>query len=97
MSRAEVRRIDLPCGCRTENNIVHSHSKTIIGGKDFTAGESLISGRRCGSVVTMVKRSRSVYGLVNRFIRVLCGCVRVYDFVIVVSSPGISGRRPINS
>ena len=83
MSRAEVRRIDLPCGCRTENNVVHSHSKAIIGGKDFTAGESLISGRRCGSVVTMVKRGRSVYGLVKRFIRVLCGCVRVYDFAIV--------------
>ena len=83
LSRAEVRGINLSCGCRTENNIVHSHSKAIIGGKDFTAGEPLISGRRCGSVVTAVKRRRSVYGLVKRFIRVVCGCVRVHDFAIV--------------
>ena len=83
LSRVEVRLINLSCGCRTENNVVHSHSKAIIGGKDFTAGESLISGCRCGSVVTMVKRGRSVYGLVKRFIRVLCGCVCVYNFAMV--------------
>ena len=61
LSRAEVRQINLSRDCRTENHVVHSHSKAIIGGKDFTAGESLISGCRCGSVVTAVKRRRSVW------------------------------------
>ena len=67
---------------------VFSHSQAVIGGKKFYAGESLISGRRCGSVIIMkVKDGRSVYGLVKRFVRIVCDCVRVRDFVVVTWLP----------
>ena len=50
-------------------------------------GESLISGRRCGSVIVRVMGTRSVYGLAKKFIRILCDCVRVHDFVVVTWLP----------
>jgi len=78
----------LRCGCcRIENSTVYSHSQAIIGGKRFNPGESLRSGKRCGSVITMVRGGRSVYGLAKNFIRVLCDCPRTVDLVVVTWFP----------
>ena len=43
--------------------------------------------RRCGSVVTMVKMGRSVYGLVKCFYRVCCSCNVFTDFVVLTWFP----------
>ena len=53
----------------------------------FTSNESLVRGKRCGSVVTMVSEGRSVYGLVKKFIRVLCRCMRCCDFGLITWFP----------
>ena len=43
----------------------------------------LSPGGRCDSVIIRVVNGRSVYGLAKKFVRVVCGCVRVHDFVVV--------------
>ena len=81
------RQIVLPCGCRTEYNGVTRHRKAMICGTEFTAGEHLIPGNRCGSIVCMTFGGKSLYGRVVNFVRVLCGCVRVFDFALVTWFP----------
>ena len=85
--RTLSRQINLRCGCRVNNCSIFSHSKAIIGGKRFTPGESLIPGKRCGSVIVRVVGGSTFYGLVKRFVRVICDCVRVRDFVVVTWFP----------
>ena len=79
----------LSCGCRIgmRSTTVFSLPRALIGGKRFNAGERLIVGRRCGSVVTMVKMGRSVYGLVKCFYRVCCSCNVFTDFVVLTWFP----------
>ena len=77
------RLVAMPCSCRAGNSTVYSHSKAVIGGKEFNAGEPLKSGRRCGSVVTCVVRGRSLYGLVKRFLCVVCQHHRAHNFAVV--------------
>ena len=81
------RQINLRCGCRVNNCSIFSHSKAVIGGKRFVPGEPLIPGQRCGSVIIRVVGGRTFYGLVKRFVRVICDCVRVRDFVVVTWFP----------
>ena len=80
-------QINLTCGCRVENSTVFSHSQAVIGGKKFNAGEPLIPGKRCGSVIIKVMDGRSVYGLAKQFLRIVCDCVRVCDLVVVTWFP----------
>ena len=80
-------QINLPCGCRVQQCSAYSHTTAVIGGKKFTAGESLIRGKRCGSVVTMVHRRRSVYGLVKAFVRTICTCMKCWHFAFVTWFP----------
>ena len=85
-------QMTLQCGCRVEHSSTYYHPTAVIGGKRFTAGESLIRGKRCGSVATLVMGGCSTrYGLVKQFVRVLCRCVRVmvrvHDFAIVTWFP----------
>ena len=87
MSPDVRRQIMLPCGCRTENSVVYRHKMAVICGKEFTAGERLISGKRCGSIVCAVFRGKSVYGRVVNFVRVMCDCVKVFDFALVTWFP----------
>ena len=77
----------LRCGCRSNRCSCYAHSLALIGGKRFTAGERLCLRSRCGSVVTMVKNGRSVYGLVKHFYRVVCQCDMTIDFVVVTWFP----------
>ena len=79
--------MSLSCGCRIEHSTTHNHATAVIGGKKFTANESLTRGKRCGSVVTMVVGGRSVYGLVKKFIRVVCRCMRCCDFALITWFP----------
>ena len=85
--RTIARQIKLKCGCRVSKCSIFSHGKAVIGGKRFVPGESLIPGKRCGSVVIRVVGGRTVYGLVKKFVRIVCGCVRVRDFVVVTWFP----------
>ena len=71
------------CGCHVHNCTLSTHDLATIGGKSFHAGEKLSLGRSCGSVVTMVSGGRSIYGLVQKFVRVVCTCDRFIDFAIV--------------
>ena len=87
LSRMVARQINLICNCRVQNSSVFSHGQAVIGGKKFYAGESLIPSKRCGSVIVRVTDGRSVYGLVKKFLRVVCDCFRVYDFVVVTWLP----------
>ena len=75
------------CGCASVHCSCYEYSMALIGGKRFTAGEQLRLRSRCGSVVTMVKDGRSVYGLVKHFYRVTCECDMVIDFVSVTWFP----------
>ena len=77
----------LICNCRVENSSTYSHRIALIGGKRFHAGEPLIPGRRCGSVIISTMGGRSVYGLAKQFVRVVCDCARVNDFVVVTWLP----------
>ena len=77
----------LSCGCRAESCSAFTHSQAQIGGKKFNAGERLLRGQRCGSIITAVIGGRSVYGTVKQFNRVLCACCRVYDFAVVTWFP----------
>ena len=87
LSANVVRLISLPCGCHVASCHSFQRSKASIGGKEFSAGEKLIAGRRCGSVVTSAKSGRSMYGLVKQFVRVMCACLRFYDFAVVTWFP----------
>ena len=77
----------LRCGCRARHSPIYEHSLAVIGGKRFNAGERLAVGARCGSVVTMVRDGRSVYGLVKKFYRVVCSCNRFVDLAVVTWFP----------
>ena len=73
----DVRRLmqrHMRCDCRLSHCRNDSFSTALIGGKRFRAGERLCFRVRCGSVVTMVKHGRSVYGLLKHFYRVVCRC-----------------------
>ena len=69
----------LECGCRLDQSSLRSYTTARIGGRHFTAGERLVVGVRCGSVVTRVTGGRSVYGLLRNLYRVLCQCNRYID------------------
>ena len=79
--------ICLPCGCHVASSNTYQNTKASIGGKEFSAGEKLIAGRRCGSVVTSAISGRSMYGLVKQFLRVVCACLRFHDFAVVTWFP----------
>ena len=81
-----ARQMHLRC-CRVSSCVSYEHTKAIIGGKQFTAGEKLIPGRRCGSVVTSSVSGRSMYGLVKQFVRVVCNCLRFHQFAVVAWFP----------
>ena len=77
-----IPKTSLPCGCNIARCNTFQHSKALIGGKEFNAGEKLIPGRRCGSVVTATLDGRSMYGLVKKFLRVICVCLSLHDLVV---------------
>ena len=77
----------LRCGCRSTQCSCYEYFRALIGGKRFNSGERLRLGSRCGSVVTMVKDGRSVYGLAKHFYRVVCQCDITIDFVVVTWFP----------
>lgn len=79
--------MSLPCDCAVTTCSVYQCSRAKIGGKNFTAGEKLIRGRRCGSVVTSNISGHSKYGLVKQFLRVVCGCLAFYDFAVLTWFP----------
>ena len=87
LSQVISNQINLTCDCRVENSSISFHRQAVIGGKKFYAGEPLIPGKRCGSVIIQLIDGRSVYGLVKKFLRIVCDCVRVRDFVIVTWFP----------
>ena len=78
-----VIQSNLQCGCRMGHCVSYRHNTAQIGGKSFNAGERLRVGVRCGSVVTMIRGGRSVYGLVKKFYRVTCRCHLSVDFAVV--------------
>ena len=77
----------LQCGCRFRNCVVYEHKTAVIGGRRFNAGEHLRAGVRCGSIGTMLRGGRSVYGLMKRFFRVGCNCDDFIDLVFVTWFP----------
>ena len=77
----------LTCGCRLGQSVVYAYTRAKIGGKRFNAGESLRLGVRCGSVVTMIRGGRSVYGLIKKFYRVMCVCHSFLDVVLITWFP----------
>ena len=87
LNRSISDQIILECGCRIDRCSIHSYSQALIGGKRFSSGEQLIPGRRCGSVIVRLIGGRSVYGLAKQFVRVVCRCVNVRDFVVVTWLP----------
>ena len=87
LSPEERSKIRVRCGCMAQRWSVCSHRIATVGGKRFSAGESLRVAKRCGSVVTTVVGGRSRYGLVKRFVRVLCRCPSMYDFAILTWFP----------
>ena len=82
-----LRQVSLQCGCRVEHSSAYSYLTATIGGKRFHANERLIRGKRCGSVVITVVRGRSLYGLAKKFIRVICPCMRSWDFALITWFP----------
>ena len=88
LPRAISIQIRLTCGCRVATSSVYSHDLALIGNKKFHADEPLIASTRCGSVIVRVMGDGgSVYGLAKTFLRVICKCVRVHDFVVVTWLP----------
>ena len=77
----------LTCGCRVGHSVVYEYTRVEIGGKCFNAGEKLCAGVRCGSVVTMIRGGRSMYGLIKKFYRVICPCHSFIDFIFVTWFP----------
>ena len=82
-----VRNISLSCDCPAGRCNFFQHSMAYIGGKKFNAGQQLIRGQRCGSVVTSTIDGRSLYGLVKQFLRVICECPQIHDFATVTWFP----------
>ena len=80
-------KTSLRCDCTIARCNTYQHSKAVIGGKEFNAGEKLIPGRRCGSVVTTTIHGRLMYGLVKKFLRVVCGCLCFHDLVVLTWFP----------
>ena len=76
-------QLRLTCGCPPSVCVSYQHAQASIGGNRFTAGEALLSGKRCGSVVTRVVSGRSVYGRVTQFLRVTCGCHHFVEVAVV--------------
>lgn len=61
---------------------VISHSKAHIMGVEFTAGQDIVPGKRCGSVVTAVIDGQSRYARVLRFFSCACDSNKgMYAFV----------------
>ena len=89
LCRTLSNQIKLKCNCRLTTGLcsISSHLTARIGVKRFTAGERLTPGGRCGSVMIRVVNGRSVYGLAKKFVRVICDCVHIHDFVIVTWLP----------
>ena len=77
----------LQCDCRVTHSTVFVYKYAEIGGKRFNAGEELRVGVRCGSVFTLVRDGRSMYGLIKSFFRVQCGCRMFTDFAYVTWFP----------
>ena len=77
----------LSCGCRLGHSSLYSHPTLVIGGKRFNVGERLLLSVRCGSVITMVRDDRSVYGLLKKAYRVICPCDRFVDLTVVTWFP----------
>lgn len=48
------------------------NSKANISGVEFTAGQNIVVGKRCGSVVTSVIQGQSMYGKVLKFFSSSC-------------------------
>ena len=80
-------QVYLRCGCRLGHSALYSHSTALIGGKRFNAGERLLLSVRCGSVITMVRDGRSVYGLLKKLYRVVCACDQLIDLAVVTWFP----------
>ena len=76
-------QLRLTCGCPPSVCVSYQHAQASIGGNRFTAGEALLSGKRCGSVVTRVVSGRSVYGRATQFLRVECGCHHFGEVAVV--------------
>ena len=87
LNRAISSQVNLRCGCRVQHSSVVSFAQALISGKRFHAGEPLIESKRCGSVIVRTIRGRSVYGLVKKFVRILCRCNRCREFVVVTWLP----------
>ena len=87
LCRTVSDQINLICNCRVQHSSVSSHLTAHIGAKRFTAGERLIPGDRCGSVIIRVVNGISVYDLAKKFVRVVCDCVQIHDFVVVTWLP----------
>lgn len=77
----------LQCECRVTHSAIFVHKRAEIGGKRYNAGEKLRVGVRCGSVFTLVRDGRSMYGLIKSFFRVVCACGLCTDFAHVVFFP----------
>ena len=73
----------LQCGCRLSRCVSYRYTTAKIGNRRYNAGERLRVGVRCGSVVTMIRGGRSVYGWVKKFYRVKCRCHLSVDFAFV--------------
>ena len=82
-----LRKTSLCCACNIASCNTFQYSKAFIWGKEFNAGEKLIPGRRCGSVVTATIHGRSMYGLVKQFLRVVCRCLCFHDLVVLTWFP----------
>ena len=87
LSRPVSNQIKLKCNCRVEHSSISSHLTARIGGKRFTAGERVLPGSRSGSVIIRVVNGKSIYGLAKKFVRVICDCFRIHDFVVVTWLP----------
>ena len=83
----EAIQAHMSCGCHVRHAALYVHGLAKIGGKRFHAGEALRLGSRCGSVVTMVRGGRSIYGLVHNFYRVVCQCNQFIDFGVIAWFP----------
>ena len=77
----------LSCDCRVTHSWILLYKYAEIGGHRFNAGEGLHVGVRCGSVFTLVRDGRSIYGLIKCFYRVLCACQVMADFACVTWFP----------
>jgi hypothetical protein len=80
-------QVYLRCGCRLGHSALYSHPTALVGGKRFNAGQRLLLSVRCGSVITMVRDGRSVYGLLKKLYRVVCACDRFIDLAVVTWFP----------